>query len=190
MLYAQVHLTLPAWVHDLELSGTYPTDEDKINLAIELSRLNVEHRSGGPFGSAVFDANDRVISVGVNRVVPQACSLAHGEIMAYMTAQQRTQRNRLNALDDGTYVGPVTLASSGQPCCQCYGATVWAGIDRLLIAANAEDIETLAGFDEGPLPADWQGELAKRGITVVQDVLREKARAVLEQYRDQGGVVY
>ena len=78
MLYAQVHLTLPAWVHDLDVSGTYPSDEDKINLAIELSRLNVEHRSGGPFGSAIFDANDRVISVGVNRVVPQACSMAHG----------------------------------------------------------------------------------------------------------------
>ena len=30
-------------------------------------------------------------------------------------------------------IGPITLATSSQPCCQCYGATVWAGIDRLLV---------------------------------------------------------
>lgn len=190
MLYAQIHLTLPAWLHDLAVADSYPGDEAKMQLAIELARLNVVNRSGGPFGAALFDANDRLISVGVNRVVPQQCSLAHGEIMAYMTGQQRTQRNRLNMLDDGTYVGPVTLATSGQPCCQCFGATVWAGIDRLLIAANAEDIETIAGFDEGPLPANWQGELANRGVTVVEGLLRDDARKVLELYRDEVGVVY
>jgi hypothetical protein len=33
-----------------------------------------------------------VIAVGVNRVVPHACSVAHAEMMAYMLAQQRTRR--------------------------------------------------------------------------------------------------
>jgi len=50
MLYAQVHLTLPAWIHDqIDLDRRYPGDEAKVALAIELSRLNVEHASGGPF---------------------------------------------------------------------------------------------------------------------------------------------
>lgn len=190
MLYGQVHLTLPAWFHDLQLQDTYTTDHEKMALAVELSRLNVEHRSGGPFGAAVFDANGRVISVGVNRVVPQSCSVAHGEMMAYMTAQQRTQRPRLNTDTEGNFVGPITLATSGQPCCQCYGATVWAGIDRLLIAARAEDVESIAGFDEGPLPADWIGELNQRNIEVVTDLLRSDAIRVLEQYRDTVGIVY
>ena len=55
-----------------------------------------KQRSGGPFGAAVFGPDDRIIAVGVNRVLPHACSLAHAEMMAYMLAQQRTQRARLN----------------------------------------------------------------------------------------------
>ena len=191
MLYAQVHLTLPAWVHDaVDTTRAYPSDADKVALAILLSKHNVEAQSGGPFGAAVFGPDDRIISVGVNRVVPQATSLAHAENMAYMLAQQRTQRPRLNRDADDQPVGPVTLATSSQPCCQCYGATVWAGVDRLLIGARAEDVEALTEFDEGPLPADWVGELGKRGIDVVRDIERDAACAVLRMYGERGGANY
>lgn len=191
MLYAQVHLTLPAWVHEhVDADRAYPGDDAKVALAVELSRLNVEARSGGPFGAAVFGPDDRIVAVGVNRVLPQQCSLAHAETMAYMLAQQRTQRSRLNELEDGTRVGPFTLATSAQPCCQCYGATFWAGIDRLLIGARSEDVESLTEFDEGPLPADWVGELQRRGIEVVRDLHREDASAVLRQYGELGGTFY
>jgi tRNA(Arg) A34 adenosine deaminase TadA len=104
-------------------------------------------------------------------------------MMAFATSQQRVQQFRLNAER-----GPITLATSSQPCCMCYGASVWAGIDRLLIGARAEDVESLAGFDEGPLPADWQGELVKRGITVVTDLRRDEACAVLAEYGRAGKV--
>lgn len=181
----QLHLTLPVWVHELDLAATYPGDEAKVALAVELARRNVEMRTGGPFGAAVFNADDRVIAIGVNRVLEQSCSVAHAEIMAYMLAQQRMQRSRLN--EDGR---PVTLATSAQPCCQCYGATFWAGIDRLLIGARSEDVMTLTAFDEGPLPDDWVGELARRGIDVVRDLHRGEARAVLSAYGAQGGVFY
>lgn len=191
MLYAQVHLTLPAWVHEhVDADRAYPGDDAKVALAVELSRLNVEARSGGPFGAAVFGPDDRIVAVGVNRVLPQQCSLAHAETMAYMLAQQRTQRSRLNELEDGTRVGPFTLATSAQPCCQCYGATFWAGIDRLLVGARSEDVESLTEFDEGPLPADWVGELQRRGIEVVRDLHREDASAVLRQYGELGGTFY
>jgi hypothetical protein len=85
-------------------------------------------------------------------------------MMAYMLAQGRTQRPRLNRDADDLPISPITLATSSQPCCQCYGATVWAGIDRLLSGARAEDVMALTEFDEGPLPADWIGELNARGI--------------------------
>ena len=187
MLYAQVHLTLPAWVHEtVDASLAYASDADKVALAIELSRINIDANTGGPFGAVVFGPDDRIISVGVNRVLPQNTSLAHAENMAYMLAQQRLQTARLNERVGGT----VTLATSSQPCCQCYGATVWAGIDRLLIGARAEDVMELTEFDEGPLPADWVGELNKRGIDVVRDVLRDDARAVLKAYGELGGERY
>ncbi|QNP39847.1 nucleoside deaminase [Lysobacter solisilvae (ex Woo and Kim 2020)] len=191
MLYAQVHLTLPAWVHDgVDTARAYASDDDKVALAIDLSRINVEEKSGGPFGAVVFGPDDRVIAVGVNRVVPHTCSVAHAEMMAYMLAQQRTQRVRLNRDDADQPLGPITLATSSQPCCQCYGATVWAGIDRLLIGARSEDVEALTEFDEGPLPADWIGELERRGIAVTRDVQREAACAVLRAYGEAGGDRY
>lgn len=191
MLYAQVHLTLPAWVHEsVDTTAAHPGDAAKVALAIDLAARNVDARSGGPFGAAVFGPDDRIIAVGVNRVLPHSCSLAHAETMAYMLAQQRTQRARLNELADGTRIAPLTLATSAQPCCQCYGATVWAGIDRLLIGARSEDVESLTEFDEGPLPADWIGELERRGIAVVRDIHRESACEVLRAYSAGGGSMY
>ncbi len=191
MLLAQVHLTLPVWVHDaVDASRAYASDADKVALAIALSHGNVEHGSGGPFGAVVFGADDRIIAVGVNRVLPQTCSVAHAEMMAYMLAQQRTQRARLNLDDDGRVVGPITLATSSQPCCQCYGATIWAGIDRLLIGARAEDVMALTPFDEGPLPSDWIGELEKRDIAVTRDIERAAACDVLRAYGSGGGGKY
>ena len=191
MLYAQVHLTLPPWVHEaVDTTRAYASDAEKVALAIELSKRNIESGSGGPFGAAVFGPDDRVIAVGVNRVVPHACSVAHAEMMAYMLAQGRTQRLRLNRDADDNAIAPIALATSSQPCCQCFGATIWAGIDRLLIGARSEDVESLTEFDEGPLPADWVGELGKRGIEVVRDIERDAARAVLRAYGEGGGARY
>jgi len=186
MLPAQVHLTLPVWIHDaFDAARVFASDADKVALAVELSRRNVEARSGGPFGAVLFGPDDRVIAAAVNRVMPLTTSLAHAENMVYMLAQQRLQTPRLNEV-----LSPVTLATSSQPCCQCYGATVWAGIDRLLIGARAEDVMELTEFDEGPLPADWVGELERRGIGVARDILRDQARAVLRAYGQAGGESY
>jgi tRNA(Arg) A34 adenosine deaminase TadA len=189
VIYAQVHLTLPAWVHEFDVSGDLSTDEAKVSLAIKLANRNVEENSGGPFGAAIFDQNHRLISIGVNRVVPHNASVAHAEMMAFMTAQQRLNRFRLN-VEAGLEAGKFTLATSAQPCCMCYGATVWAGVDRVLIGARASDVEELSEFDEGPLPADWQGDWAKRGIASTLDVCREAAREVFISYRNRNGARY
>ena len=53
-----------------------------------------------------------------------------------------------------------------------------------------EDVMELTEFDEGPLPADWIGELNNRGIEVVRDLHREAARAVLQAYGTLGGERY
>lgn len=182
----RIELAAPSWLADaVDPDATHRTDAEQILLAIALARRNVEERSGGPFGALVFDAAGRVVAAGVNAVVPNACSLAHAEILALASAQQALGRPRLNG-DGGRY----TLATSAQPCCQCYGALLWAGIDRLLIGARAEDVMQVAGFDEGPLPADWIGELARRGMEVRRDLQRDAACAVLEAYARGGGPLY
>ncbi|GAB3731371.1 nucleoside deaminase [Luteimonas pelagia] len=189
---AQVLLSLPAWSLEVARPGTrIPGDAAKVAFAIELSRRNIEARTGGPFGAAVFGPDDGLVAVGVNRVLPASCSVAHAETMAFMLAQQATGRSRLNRDDaTGAHLGAYVLATSAQPCCQCYGACFWAGIDRLLVGARSEDVMALTEFDEGPLPADWAGELERRGIALVRDLHRGQAREVLQAYGRAGGTFY
>lgn len=186
MFPTRIELELPGWIEDdIDLGAPRSGDSEQMLLAIQLARLNVEHATGGPFGAAIFNSDGAVIGVGVNRVVTQNCSVAHAEIMAFMVAQARLKRFRIN--EDGLR---YQLVTSAQPCSMCYGASFWAGIDRLVIGARAEDVMELSEFDEGPLPADWVGELDKRGIRVQRDVLREQARAVFQLYRDMAGTRY
>lgn len=181
-----VVLGSPAWIdREIDSDRIYPDDDARMALAIELARRNVEYGTGGPFGAVVFDDDGRIISIGVNSVIAQCCSIAHAEIMALASAQQKLQRARLN--ESG---GRFVLATSAQPCCQCYGAIVWAGIDALLIGARGEDVESLAAFDEGPLPEDWIGALQKRGVAVVRDLRRDDSCAVLSDYTKRGGKHY
>lgn len=190
-LPTQVELTLPDWISEAVAGvGAVAGDEAKVALAIALSRRNVDAGTGGPFGAVVFGPDDRVVAAAVNRVMPQGCSVAHAEMMAYMLAQRHLGRPRLNRDANDQPLGPYVLATSAQPCCQCYGATVWAGIDRLLIGARSSDVEELTEFDEGPLPADWVGELERRGIVVVRDLLRQDARTVLAAYGSGDGARY
>ncbi|MGH8191523.1 MAG: nucleoside deaminase [Rhodanobacteraceae bacterium] len=177
---------LPEWVADsVDFDRVYADDASRIALAIELAQQNVAQATGGPFGAAVFDAGGLLISIGVNRVEALRSSLAHAEIIALVAAQRRLGRARLH---DGN--GRYTLATSAQPCCQCFGAIVWAAIDDLLIGARAEDTESLTGFDEGPLPEDWAGELERRGVRVVRDLQRGAARRVLKAYAMLDGARY
>lgn len=186
MLTSDVRLALPAWIDDeVDITHVHADDEARVGLAIRLARRNIEERTGGPFGAVIFDAHGRVVSAGVNRVLPQHCSSAHAEIMAFMTAQAQLKRARLNE-DGDRYI----LATSAQPCAMCYGASFWAGIDELLIGARGEDVMALSEFDEGPLPTNWIGELEKRGIAVRRDILRDEAREVFKRYAQTGGERY
>lgn len=181
-----IALELPAWIDsEIDFTRSYSNDDSRMQLAIQLARRNVELGTGGPFGSAIFRNDGELIAVGVNRVVTQQCSVAHAEMMAFMSAQARLGRFRLN--EDGAH---YILATSAQPCSMCYGASIWAGIDALVIGARAEDVMELSEFDEGPLPADWIGELENRAIAVRRDVQRDAARDVFELYRLHSGTSY
>jgi tRNA(Arg) A34 adenosine deaminase TadA len=183
---SDIRLILPAWIEDeADATGMYADDEARMDLAIRLARRNVEERTGGPFGAAIFDSEGRIVAAGVNIVLAQHCSAAHAEIMAFAAAQARLRRARLNE-DGRRYV----LATSAQPCAMCYGASFWAGIDEIQIGARAEDVMELSEFDEGPLPQDWTGELARRGIAVRRDILRDAARDVFALYARAGGESY
>ncbi|HEY5956072.1 MAG TPA: nucleoside deaminase [Polyangiaceae bacterium] len=176
-------IALPDWVDDTvrNWSGPTNTDESRMDLAIELSRLNVL-RGGGPFAALAF-GGDQLLGAGVNRVVSSGFSIAHAEILALMSAQQ-TRRERL--CDVGR---PLTLVTTTDPCCQCYGAAIWANIERLICGATTADAEAI-GFDEGPKPTDWVEILERRGVQVRRQLGRELAIQVHRLYLQEGGKIY
>jgi tRNA(Arg) A34 adenosine deaminase TadA len=159
-------------------------DEERMRFVVSLGERNVDD-GGGPFAAAIFGEDDGLVSVGLNRVLPSSCSMLHAEVTAIMGAE------RSLGVHDLSSSGRFTLVSSAQPCMMCMGALLWAGIAELVVGARgAEDVEAIAGFDEGPLPAEWRRELAKRGIAVRTDVLRADARNLLLRYRESGQAVY
>jgi tRNA(Arg) A34 adenosine deaminase TadA len=174
-------ITIPPFVDELvERAGVLQDDAAFVRLAIALSSENVA-RGGAPFGAVVAGA-DGVIVGGVNRVLDSGMSIAHAEIVALMRAQV--------SLQAGLHVsGPLTLYTSTEPCCQCYGAVVWSGVTRLVCGATTADAEAI-GFDEGPKPAQWQKELERRGITVTEGLCVEEAREVLQRYVERGGRIF
>ncbi len=64
-----------------------------------------------------------------------------------------------------------------------------SGVRYLVCGARGEDV-TAVGFDEGPKPQDWVGELRRRGIEVRSDVLRDQACELLRAYQAAGGPIY
>lgn len=183
----EIRVAHPDWVGDfVDWGRAYGSPEDRMRLAIALSRENVERGTGGPFGAAVFErASGRLVSVGMNLVVLHRNSTLHAEIVALMMAQSRVGSYSLGA--DG--LPAHDMAASCDPCAMCLGALLWSGVSRVLCGARREDANILE-FDEGPVFPESYSYLENRGIEIQRGILREEARAVLELYRDRGGVIY
>lgn len=182
-----ITISLPDWLSSVpDWYGRYRTDEEKIGLAIELSRENVTHGTGGPFGAAIFNSGSGALeAVGVNLVVPNRNSTLHAEMVAIQLAEARLGVYSLAGNGHSHHV----LAVSCEPCAMCLGATLWSGVDRLVCAATKEDAERV-GFDEGPVfPASYE-YMAARGIEVVHGIRRDEARHILDLYARTKGVIY
>lgn len=183
-------LRLPEWTSDFlrkHKETVFPSMELRMQLVLELARANVVHQTGGPFGAAVFEQESgRLLSVGVNRVIPHHCSLAHAEMLAISFAQQALQTYDLGGPTQPAY----ELVTSSQMCAMCFGAVPWSGVRRVVCGASSQDVERITGFDEGPVPVDSKQQLAKRGIQVIEHVLRPEACQVLKDYVAAGGIVY
>jgi tRNA(Arg) A34 adenosine deaminase TadA len=189
MYTERFELHLPAWALRFlpPPESPFQSLDARMAFVIELSRQNVMHASGGPFAAAIFERDSgRLVAAGVNRVEPLNCSSAHAEIMAIALAQKS-----LGTFDLGGPNRPVhELVTSAQPCLMCLGASLWSGVRRIACGASGRDVESILGFDEGPVPKRWKAEVRRRGIELVTGLRRHDACRVLELYREQSGTIY
>jgi tRNA(Arg) A34 adenosine deaminase TadA len=180
---------LPEWVTE-EIAGVDPAlarVEDRMRVVHRLAGRNFREGTGGPFAAMVTDANTgEIVSVGVNLVLASGLSGMHAEVVALCLAHARVGTWDLGG--DGHPA--LEIAVNWRPCAMCYGAVLWSGVARLVIAGEGDEIERLTGFDEGPMRADWREQLQARGVEVRTDVLRDEALATFREYGDADVIVY
>lgn len=186
-MHPTVHVAYPPWVDDVvDWSRAYTTDDEAMRLAIALSRENVLRGTGGPFGAAIVErGSGRLVAVGMNSVVRLDNCTLHGEMVAFMMAQQRLGCFTLRRPG----WPPHELVTSCEPCAMCLGATLWSGVARVVCGAAREDASRLH-FEEGPVFPESYAYLEARGIEIVRGVLRREACEVLELYRARSGTIY
>jgi len=185
----QLNLTLPKWIDSFLNSqpNIIHDPEEQIRFVLALTEMNIRKKTGGPFGSAVFEVDSgKLVSVGVNVVVQQNCSAAHAEMMALMLAQKKLSHFNLGA----EHLPDHRLVTSGRMCAMCLGNVCWSGIKEVFSSAEPEDVEGITGFDEGPTPKDYNSQLEERGIKIVPEILRSKGKKILQLYVDLGGQIY
>ena len=186
MSHPVIHLEYPSWVDKLDWSRPYLSDQERMRLAIDVSRMNVELGTGGPFGAAIFESvSGRLVSVGMNQVVRYNNCVLHGEMVAFMMAQNKVGSFTLNK----SSLPRHELYTSCEPCAMCLGTTLWSGVQRVVYGATREDA-TILNFEEGPVFPESYKYLEDRGIEIVRQVMRDEARAVLELYRSKNGKIY
>jgi len=184
----RVTAQLPPWVLDelASLPDTLSTDEERMRLVHRLAGRNFRAGSGGPFAALVVEsATGRLVSAGVNLVLDSGLSGMHAEVVALSLAQ-----NRLGVWDLGQDGAEHELVVNWRPCAMCYGAVLWSGVRRLVVAGDGPELEKLTGFDEGPMRDDWAEQLEARGVSVTQDVLRDDAIDVFRAYGESGAEAY
>jgi len=177
-------VTLPEWVLEEvdKLDGPLTTDADKARFTNVLARRNHLEGTGGPFAALVLDsATGEIVSVGVNLVLDSGLSSSHAEVVALSLAQVRSGGWDLGA---DPAVGRELIVN-WRPCAQCYGALLWSGVTRLVIAGDGPEVEELTKFDEGPMRDDWIAQLETRGVSVSIDVLRDEAIEVFREYGER-----
>ena len=72
----------------------------------------------------------------------------------------------------------------------CCGSIPWSGVRSVVVSATGQQVEEITGFDEGPIHPQWQQELRKRGIEVIEDVLVAESNTVLREFAASGKLVY
>lgn len=109
---------------------------DHVHEAIRLSREHVA-QGGIPFSGVIVGGSGRVLGTGFNRVREDNDPTAHAEVVALREA---TTKHGIRA------VAGATLIASGEPCALCYMAALYAGIGRVVHAADRRTAASY-GFD-------------------------------------------
>lgn len=159
------------------MSTTTAMDLEYLSRAVELSQWSRDGVADMPFG-AVLVRDGQILAEGANQVVRRRDPTAHAEVVALRAAGALVGRHKFPG---------ATLYSSGQPCPMCLCACYWANIERVLYAADSQDIAgrglaDLEYYRELCLPAESRrvpvdgagGQVREAALGILDDWYRER----------------
>jgi tRNA(Arg) A34 adenosine deaminase TadA len=154
-----------------------PQDFDFLQRAIQLASEHMRAKDGGPFGALIVRENE-IIATGWNKVTSSNDPTAHAEVVAIRGAAARL----------GSFVlQGCVLYTSCEPCPMCLAAAYWARLERIVFAGARADAAA-AGFDDEELYRELAMDSSSRRLPM-QQILRDKAVAVFEEWRQMPGKV-
>lgn len=153
-----------------------PEDKKFLSMAIEAASLNISE-GGGPFGAVVV-RDGKAISVSGNRVVPDNDPTAHAEVTVIRQAAAAMETFDLS---------DCVIYSSCEPCPMCLGAIYWAGIKRVVYAADRH-MAAAAGFSDEMIYREIALDSSARSIVMVRALISEGEK-VFEKWDTYPGKV-
>jgi guanine deaminase len=133
--------------------------KDELSLlsrAIVLAKNSIKE-GGGPFG-AVIARDGKIVSEAHNLVVSSHDPTAHAEVLAIRKASSFLKSHDLS---------DCVIYASCEPCPMCLGAIYWAGIKRVVYAADRKDAAT-AGFSDSLIYDEIILNPSERKVTFIQ----------------------
>ena len=109
-----------------------------MKIAINEAKKGIRSGHGGPFGAVVVK-DGVVVGKGHNRVVLNNDPTCHGEISAIRDACKK-----LNSFD----LKGADIYTTGEPCLMCFGAILWANINKIYYGCSIAENSVIGFRDE------------------------------------------
>lgn len=149
-------------------------DEDYTDIAIELSKKAVY-----PYG-AIIVKNGEIIGRSDIDIPVSKTAFSHAELRAIENAMEHLGGHL--CAEGGK---DCVIYSSCEPCAMCMGAILYTGIEKLVYGATLEDSKECV--NEILVKAqDIANNCTNRKIEIISEVHRDKAIAVLKNFKEQG----
>ena len=140
-----------------------------MKLAIEEAREGITYGHGGPFG-AVIVKDGKVIAKGHNHVVINNDPTCHGEIDVIRKACKKL----------GTFdLSGCEIYTSAFPCPMCFGAILWANIDKVYYGCNTTDSEIIGFRDKV-----FEDSIPQRKIDMCVEMDRNSCIELFNEYNN------
>lgn len=140
-----------------------------MKIAIEEAQEGIRNGHGGPFG-AVIVKDGEIISTGHNHVVINNDPTCHGEVDAIRKACAKL----------GTFdLSGCEIYTSGYPCPMCFGAILWANIEKVYYGCNTTDTELIGFRDKA-----FEESIPEKMITMCEQLNREECLKLYDEYKN------